>query len=382
MTPVPIFLPSVWRARRRGVVAALVALGVGLVAVLPIVGADAAQAPVGLGTATSFAVLAGSGITNTGSTTISGDVGTHPTPSMTGFDTVTVTGAKHPADAVALQAKNDLTTAYNTAAAATPTTAVATELGGRTLTPGVYGADTLGITGVLTLDTLGDPNAVFIFQASSTLITASNSSVIVLDGAVACNVYWQVGTSATLGTSSRFIGTVLASTSITATTGATIQGRLLAQTGAVTLHTNTITRPVCAPAATTTTTPAASTTTSTSAPSTTTTVPGGGTSVPGGSGVAPGGPSPSTPAVTPPAGGTTPSGSSLTATGIGTGTGGPTGSGSTTGGATSRTPGTGFPGLPVTGTDLDGALVGIGALALGTTLLAAARLRRRLTTTA
>jgi type VI secretion system secreted protein VgrG len=367
MTPVPIFLPSAWRARRRGVVAALVALGVGLVAVLPIVGADAAQAPVGLGTATSFAVLAGSGITNTGSTTISGDVGTHPTPSMTGFDTVTVTGAKHPADAVALQAKNDLTTAYNTAAAATPTTAVATELGGRTLTPGVYGADTHGITGVLTLDTLGDPNAVFIFQASSTLITASNSSVIVLDGAVACNVYWQVGTSATLGTASRFIGTVLASTSITATNAATIQGRLLAQTGAVTLDTNTITRPACAPV-TTTTAPAASTTTSTSAPSTTTTVPGSGTSVPGGSGVAP-------------AGGTTPSGSSLTATATGTGTGGPTGSGSTTGGATSRTPGTGFPGLPVTGTDLDGALVGIGALALGTTLLAAARLRRRLTTT-
>jgi type VI secretion system secreted protein VgrG len=339
-------------------------LGIGVVAVLPIVGAQAAQAPVGLGTASSFAVLAGSGITNTGSTTITGDVGTHPTAAMTGFGTVAITGATHPADAVAQQAKTDLTTAYNTAAAATPTTAVATELGGLTLTPGVYGGDTLGITGALTLNTLGDPDAVFIFKASSTLITASNSSVIVLGGATACNVYWQVGTSATLGTGSSFIGTVLAAESITATTGATVQGRLLAQTAAVTLDTNTITRPQCAP-----------TTTTTGAGSTDSTVPGAGTTAPGGTGGAPGGLAPSTPGVSAPASGTTPSNPSLT------GSGSPTSAGSTTGGGTSRTSRAGSPRLPATGIDLDGALAGVGALALGTVLLAGAKLRRRLATT-
>jgi hypothetical protein len=247
----------------------LAVAAIGVLTLVPAMVAGAAQAPVPLGAAQSFAVLAGAGITNTGPTTINGDVGTFPTTSQTGFGTVTQTGTNHGGDEVTQQAKTDLTTAYNTAAGATPTTAVATELGGLTLTPGVYGSPTLGITGTLTLNTLGNPNAVFVFKAGSTLITESSSKVIVLGGATACNVFWQVGSSATLGTDSTLVGSVLADISITADTRAVIQGRLLASTGAVTLDTNTITRPTCAPPTTTTTTPPTTTTTET--PTTTTT---------------------------------------------------------------------------------------------------------------
>ncbi len=212
-----------------------------VVALAPSLPSGAAQAPVDLQTADSFAVLAGTGITNTGATTIWGDVGSSPIPAETGFGSVTLHGTDHAADAVSLQAKNDLTTAYNQAAGAGPPTSVAVELGGTTLTPGVYNGATLEITGTLTLDTQGDPNAVFIFQTGSTLLTAANSNVTVLNGGIACNVFWQVPSSATLGTDSHLIGTVLASTSIQATSGATIQGRLLAGTASVTLDNNTIT---------------------------------------------------------------------------------------------------------------------------------------------
>jgi type VI secretion system secreted protein VgrG len=237
---------------------AVIALGAALV--LPTANSGAAQATVGLGADASFAVVAGSGITNTGATTITGDVGSFPTTSQTGFGAVTLNGANHHGDAVTQQAKNDLTTAYNTAAGATPFTTKPVELGGSTLLPGVYRSGTFGITGTLTLDTQGDPHAVFIFQMASTLTTASNSNVVVLGGGTACNVFWQVGSSATLGTGSHLIGSVLASASITATTGATIVGRLLAGTAAVTLDNNTITTPVCAAAATTTTAAATPTT--------------------------------------------------------------------------------------------------------------------------
>jgi hypothetical protein len=207
--------------------------------------AQAATAPVSLGTAGNYAVLAGSTITNTGPTTINGDLGLSPGTAVTGFPPGHVNGTVNTADATALQAKNDLTTAYNDAAARTSTATVPVELGGTTKTPGVYEspAGTFGITGTLTLDAQGDPNAVFIFQAASTLITASASTVNLVNGADADNVFWKVGSSATLGTYSTLRGNVLALASITVTTGVTVDGRTLARNAAVTLDTNTITSP-------------------------------------------------------------------------------------------------------------------------------------------
>ncbi len=215
--------------------------------------ANAAHMPtVGLGTADSFAVLAGSGITNTGSTVINGDIGTFPTTTTTGFPPGIVNGTNRGGDAVTQGAKTDLTTAYNDAAGRTPVTTVPTELGGTTLTHGVYSAasGTFGITGALTLDGQGDSNAVFIFQMASTLTTATASSVVLIGGAQSCNVFWQVGSSATLGGSTSFRGNILALTSITLVTSATVDGRALARNGAVTLDTNVITRATCAVAAT------------------------------------------------------------------------------------------------------------------------------------
>ncbi|MGZ6213637.1 MAG: ice-binding family protein [Candidatus Limnocylindria bacterium] len=220
-----------------------VSLAIGLLAIAPMAYAAGPAAP-GLGTAGSFAVLAGAGITNTGPTTITGDVGTFPTTTETGFGSVTLNGTNHAGDAVTQGAQTDLTTAYNTAAGSGPTTPVAADLGGQTLTPGVYNsASALGLTGTLTLS--GTSSDVWIFQAGSTLTTASGSSVVFIGGATSCNVYWQIGSSATIGTGSAFKGTIMALTSITVTTGATIEGRALARNGAVTLDTNTITRPNC-----------------------------------------------------------------------------------------------------------------------------------------
>jgi hypothetical protein len=223
---------------------------------------------VGLGTAGSFAVLAGTGITNTGPTTVTGDIGTFPTASITGLTSMTVNGTNHAGSSVTQGAKTDLTTAYVTAAGQGPTTAIAADLVGQTLAPGVYNsASAVGLSGVLTLDAAGDPNAVWVFQAGSTLITASGSRVVLLNGAQSCNVYWQVGSDATLGTNSTFTGTILALTSISLQTGATVDGRALARNGAVTMDSNTITRSVC----TTTTgsptpTPTSTTPTSTTSP--------------------------------------------------------------------------------------------------------------------
>ena len=199
---------------------------------------------VNLGTAASFAVLAGSGITNTGPTTITGDIGTLPTPTITGLGSITLNGTNHAGDATTFGAKADLTTAYADALLRTPTTIYGPifDLGGLTLGAGVYNDPTsFGLTGTLTLDAMGDPNAVWIFQAGSTLITAANSAVVLTGGAQASNIFWQVGSSATLGTGTDFAGTILALQSITLTTGATIEGRALALNAAVTMDTNTIT---------------------------------------------------------------------------------------------------------------------------------------------
>jgi hypothetical protein len=228
-------------------IAPLAFIAAGATLLFPATRADAAQVPVSLGTADSFAVLAGSGITNTGPTTINGDLGTYPTTTITGAGTLTVTGTNHGGDAVTQGAKTDLVTAYNNAAAEGPTSPIVADLGGQSLTPGVYNsASSIGLTGALTLDGSGDPNAVFVFQAGSTLTTASASQVNLINGAQSCNVFWQVGSSATLGTDSSFLGTILALTSITVTTDVTVDGRVLASNGAVTLDTDTITTSTCA----------------------------------------------------------------------------------------------------------------------------------------
>ena len=228
-------------ARSRGVGLLL------LVVALAFAGTAQAATQVPLGTAEPFAVLAGSAVTNTGPTVINGDLGLSPGTAVTGFPPGTVNGSQHVTDAVAAQAQTDLTTAYNNAAGQAPTGTVSADLGGQRLAPGVYrSASSLGLTGALTLDAQGNANAVFIFQAGSTLTTASASSVNLVNGAQACNVFWQVGSSATLGTASSFRGSILALTSITVTTGATVDGRVLARNAAVTLDTNTITRSRCA----------------------------------------------------------------------------------------------------------------------------------------
>lgn len=217
--------------------------------------AEPAEPTVGLGNASSYAVLAYSAVTNTGTTTIGGtaggDVGVYPLTSITGKATMTISGTYHEADAAAGLAQDALTSAI-TDASGRSTLTIDTELGGETLLGGVYTAasGTFGLTGELILDAENNPNTVFIFQTSSTLITGDASTITLINGASACNVFWQVGSSATLGINSTFVGHILATVSITANTGALIAGSLLASTGAVTLDGNTITNDVC-PAATT-----------------------------------------------------------------------------------------------------------------------------------
>ncbi|MBK5211198.1 MAG: DUF3494 domain-containing protein [Coriobacteriia bacterium] len=212
----------------------------------------AAQPTVELGTASTFAVLAGQTITNTGPTTIrgnaGGDAGVFSGSAFTGQAQVTqINGAVHLADTLAGEAQDALTAAYLDAAGRTPFTTIGSELGGKTLKPGVYRSTSgaFQITGTLTLDAQGDPNAVFIFQTATTLITGSGSNVSRIDSALPCKVFWQVGSSATLGTNSHFVGRILALTSIAAQNGATVRGQLLARNGEVTLDTNTITNDIC-----------------------------------------------------------------------------------------------------------------------------------------
>ncbi len=228
----------------------LMLVGVALMVGIPAVAQAAVVPTVGLGTSGAFGVLGGSTVTNTGTSTINGlDVGVDPGTAVTGFPPGIITrpGVLLRGGAVAANAQGATLTAYHDAAGrpVAPGDRGLTDLAGKMLQPGVYQGN-LSLSGTVTLDNRTNPDAVFIFQASSTLITASGSVVKFTTAHVSCNVFWQVGTSATLGTGTRFIGTVLAHTSITAQTGATLIGRLLASTGAVTLDTNVITAPTCA----------------------------------------------------------------------------------------------------------------------------------------
>jgi hypothetical protein len=238
--------------KRRGAAAIALVVGIGLAA-LPAASASAdvtIDGPINLGTATAFGVLGASTVTNTGPSNITGDLGLSPGTSITGFPPGIVLGTIEPTTAVATQAQADLTKAYNVAASLTPTTTGLSDLVGLSLTPGVYSGPTLSLSGDLTL--AGTAQSVWVFQTDSTLVTASASRILLTGGATACNVFWKVSSSATLGTASQFVGTVMANQSITANTSATVQGRLLADNGAVTLDSNVITRPVgCADASTT-----------------------------------------------------------------------------------------------------------------------------------
>lgn len=220
--------------------------GVTLAALL--CGVAAVWAQPSLGTAQSFAVLGGSTVTNTGPSVVTGDLGVSPGTAITGFPPGIVNGTIHSADAVALQAQNDVTTQYNALASAACTADLTGQnLGGLTLTPGVYCfSSSAQLTGILTLNAQGNANATFVFKTGSTLTTASGSSVVLINGGNPCGVAWQIGSSATLGTTTAFIGNLIALTSITLNTGADIIGRALARNGAVTLDTNDITFAPCA----------------------------------------------------------------------------------------------------------------------------------------
>jgi ice-binding like protein/Big-like domain-containing protein len=194
----------------------------------------------------NFSVLAGSTVTNTGSTTVSGDVGVSPGTAVTGFPPGLVAGTIHTADGPAGAAQIALTAAYVDAAGRSGGTTVSGDLVGQTFTAGVYkSTSSLANSGTVTLDAQGNPAAVFIFQITSTLTTGSGSHIVLANGASACNVFWQVGSSATLGTNSVFKGNILALTSITITTGVNLEGRALARNGAVTLDTDVINGCTC-----------------------------------------------------------------------------------------------------------------------------------------
>ena len=239
---------------------------------------------VDLGTAEDFSVLGGETVTNVpaAGTVLGGSVGVFPGTDITGFPpgVVLAPGTIEATTPVAQQAQADSTAAYLDALGRPLDGTTTADLSGLTLVGGVYSAPSKGameLTGTLTLDGENDPNSVFIFQTNSTLITGSGSDVVLINSAQECNVFWQVGSSATLGSGSNFVGNILALTSITVTNGVTVQGRALAQTGAVTLDNDVFTQPLCdlsAPATTTTTT----TTTDAGGEGTTTTSAGGASS--------------------------------------------------------------------------------------------------------
>ena len=223
---------------------------IGLLAVAP----GAMGQAVSLGTAENFTIISSQGVTNSGPTVITGNIALSPLPTITGFPPGVVTGAIHYNDALAAQAYADALTAYNTLASlpffpANDMTGL--DLGGMTLTPGVYHFDSsVGLTGSLTLNTLSDPNAVFVFQIGSTLTSAVGSSVVVTGAGAGSdpNVFWQVGSSATINSNAAFDGSIFANASVSLGTNASIvNGRAVALTGAVTLLSNNITPPSSVP---------------------------------------------------------------------------------------------------------------------------------------
>lgn len=212
--------------------------------------AAAQAAPVDLATAGPFVVLGGTTVTNTGPSVLNGNLGVSPGTELKGFEPpAVVKGVRHATDEVAAQAQLDLTNAYNVAAGqpVLPQNDLSdTDLGERKLAPGIYRYNAAALlTGALTLDAEGDPNAQFIFKIGSQLTTESASSVLLVNGASPCNVYWQVGSSADIGTTTAFQGNLMALTSISLKAGATVLGRMLARNGQVSLIDNVLTRPLC-----------------------------------------------------------------------------------------------------------------------------------------
>jgi hypothetical protein len=231
--------------------AALAAMVLFGTALLP-PGVSGAATAVGLGSAESFAVLGATTVTNTGPSVVNGDLGVHAGTAITGFDLPggpgVVNGEIHAGDAVALAAQSAASTAYDALSAQDCDEVLdSAELGGRELVPGVYCLESAAqLTGALTLDAGGDPDAVFIIRIATALTTASDSSVVFLDAFETCNVFWQVGSAATLGTGTDFVGTLIAETeTIAVDNGASVSGRLLALVAAVTLDNNVITTPTC-----------------------------------------------------------------------------------------------------------------------------------------
>jgi hypothetical protein len=238
-------------------IAAATTTGALLLAITPASAAIVATVP--LSTATAYSVVGASTVTNTGASVMNGSVGLYAGTSITGFPpgVVVPPGTIHTTDAAAAQAQSDITTAYINAHGRSISATTGADLANDHLGAGVYAGPSHGalqLSGPLVLDGAGDPTSVFIFQTDSSLTTASSSTVTLINGAQECNVFWQVGSSATLGTGSVFRGNILALASVTVTTGVTVHGRAFARTGAVTLVTDLFTRPTCAGTTATTTT--------------------------------------------------------------------------------------------------------------------------------